>query len=243
MYLRKFFAAWYSDWTGRMSGSLSIALTFWATFFPPNADKARLMLLTAAIISFILGSYHVWAKAHEARNQELEKNTYPEITGEVEEAHVYTRTTQKSLMITFISLLVSLVNTRPAVTTIKRYKLKVLIGDKEYEARNIPFRDVALEQPEFDRYGLPMYGEKSTEEFKDLEEEKFVPRERGVIFRGWLRFALVDRLVLPQTPCQLVLIVVDAFGREHKLEAKPSWRPPGQFVHIIREERRSELPR
>ena len=226
-----------------MSGSASIALTFWATFFPPTADRARWLLLATAILSFILGSYHIWAGEYKARNDEQEKNKYPEITGDIEEAYVYARSTQKSLTVTYISLLVSLVNTRPVVTTVKKYKLKVLLEDKEYEARSIPFRDVMLEQPEFDKYGLPVYGEKATEAFKDLEEEKFVPHERGVIFRGWLRFALVDRLVLPQSKCQLVLTIVDAFGGQHNLEAKPTWRPSGQFVHIIKEERRSELPR
>jgi len=83
MFIRKFIAAWLADWTGRMSGFASIVLTFWATFFPPNIDKARWALLIAGIVCFVFGSYHIWAKEHKALLAEQAAKLLPELLGEL----------------------------------------------------------------------------------------------------------------------------------------------------------------
>jgi hypothetical protein len=85
MLLRKFFAAWWADWTGRMSGVASIALTFWATFFPPTFSGARWALVAVAIICFALGSYHIWAKERRALEDEREKSKKHKVVFAVDE--------------------------------------------------------------------------------------------------------------------------------------------------------------
>lgn len=194
---------------------------------------------TGVLLLFVfVACFRAWKDERLGLIRAEEGVEFPEITGEIEEAFVYTRSTRRNLTITYIALRVSLVNTRSAVTTIRKFRLAVLMEGKEYEAKGIPFSDIRLERPEFDGYGLPTYGEHVTEEFRDLEEEKLTPLARGIITTGWLRFALVHRLVTPQTDCRLVLTVTDAFGKEHRLEAKPSYEPSVKLLHIIREDRR-----
>lgn len=231
-----FLRAVWKHWVTLMSGCAAIVLLGVGERL--SGYNVPWYAYIGVLIFFIfVACFRTWKDARQELIRAEQVVAFPEITGEIEEAFVYTRATQKRLTITYIALFVSLVNTRSAVTTIRKYRLAVLMEDKEYEAKSIPFRDIKLERPEFDKFGLPTYGEHSTEEFRDLEEEKLTPLARGIITKGWLRFALVERLVLPQTTCRLVLTITDAFGNEHKLEAKPSWKPSGNLLHIIREER------
>lgn len=235
--LSDFLRAVWSHWVTLMSGCAAIVLLGVGERL--SGYNVPWYAYTGVLMLFIfVACFRAWRDARLELIRAEEEAEFPEITGEIEEAFVYSRATQRRLTITYIALRISLVNTRAAVTTIRKYRLAVLMEGKEYEAKSIPFRDIRLEKPEFDRYGLPTYGEHATEEFRDLEEEKLTPLTRGVITRGWLRFALVERLVLPQTECRLVLAITDAFGKEHKLEAKPSYQPSGNLLHIIREERR-----
>ncbi len=73
MFIRQYFAAWAADWTGRMSGFASVVLTFWITFFPPTLTAARWTLLITAIVCFVLGSYHIWARERRALLAEVGK--------------------------------------------------------------------------------------------------------------------------------------------------------------------------
>jgi len=57
-----------------MSGFASLVLTFWAAFFPPTIQQARLALIGAALVSFILGSYHIWAKERRLFKAEKAKH-------------------------------------------------------------------------------------------------------------------------------------------------------------------------
>jgi hypothetical protein len=68
-----YFKNWLADWTGRMTGGISLVLTIWATFFPPSIQAAKWLLIVAALVSFIVGSYHIWARERR-RLDELTKH-------------------------------------------------------------------------------------------------------------------------------------------------------------------------
>jgi hypothetical protein len=90
MYLKRYFGAWLADWTGRMSGGISVALTIWATAFPPTLEQARWLLFGAAIGSFILGSYYIWVREH----RKLEELTKHKLIFEIDERNTRVRVEQ-----------------------------------------------------------------------------------------------------------------------------------------------------
>ncbi len=232
MLLHKYFVAWLADWTGRMSGSASLALTFWATFFPPTANEARWLLLAAAVVSFILGSYHIWSKEHRAL---IDEQTYPKFQGKIEEDFIYIGATERRLAVTFIPVVVSLVNIRPAKASIERFELTIVVEGKEYKTRHVPTDYIKLERPTFDKYGLPVSTEGTKEEYRDLYKHRYEPCERGTISKGWLLFVLLETLIQPNTDCSLRLTVIDAFGRPHHLEETKRTRKQSGEIVTIRE--------
>ena len=217
-----------------MSGSFSLIREYIGYYYPQYDPKAvfRLLGWTCFFISAVIA----WALKQRELLAEKNRNEYPEIVGKIEDAYVDVRTNRASFMTTFVTLWVSLVNVRPAVATIHNYKLTIKLDDKEYEAKNIPFRDIKLERPEYDRHGLPTYGEGVVEEFTDLgsDKEKLTPRERGVRFNGWLRFATVEKLVFPHEKYKITLTVIDGYDRPQKpIEQEATKHPLGEFMQII----------
>ena len=229
MFLFRFVAAWRADWTGRMSGLASVGFTVWVTFFTPDATLSKFALIAFAVAAFIWGSYHVWVMEHKAL---LAERTLPEIKGRIEEDFIHVNATAKRLSITFIPIVVQLVNHRQTEAGIDRFELTVLIDGKEHKARNIPDEGLELMRPEFDRFGLRTNPEGVKERYKDLWKHRREPLKRGAPQYGWLIFVLTDVLIHPSTDCILRLTVVDVLGGTHQLPDTPKTRQRSGNVQI-----------
>jgi hypothetical protein len=214
VFMLRFFAAWLSDWTSRMSGLASVVLALWAAFFTPDAALNKWVLVGLSILFFVIGSYHIWAKEHRAL---VAERIYPDIRGRIVEDFIYVGSTRRQFSVTFIPVVVSLVNHREAEAAIDRYELTIITGDKEYKARNIPTQGMKLTRPAFDNFGLRTNPEGVSEEYKDLFKHRHEPLKRGVPQYGWLLFVLAETLIQPNMNCSLRLSVVDVLGGTHTL--------------------------
>lgn len=92
MHIRGFFKVLWDDWVALMSGIASIALAFWAAYYPP-ADVAtgKALLWITAVLCFILAAYRIWSKEHAARLEaerlleaERQQKT-PSLNGKIEQ--------------------------------------------------------------------------------------------------------------------------------------------------------------
>jgi hypothetical protein len=230
-------------WVGFMSGSFSIIREVVILFSDnPSPIWQRNMFWACVWVTFVVSMVTAWYLKNQELIAEKAKNLYPEITGKMLDAFVLVRTTRSSVLVTFITLWVSLVNTRPTVAAIEKYELTVIVDGKAYPARQISMRDLVVERPEFDKFGLPNLDGGVIEEFEDLEKEKYTPHERGVPFKGWLHFALVEKLVEGSMDCRLVLKITDGLGKPHIVEGKPSKWGSANVAHVINVNRITPSP-
>jgi hypothetical protein len=92
MLIREFIKVLWDDWVALMSGIASIALAFWAAYFPPTDVVAgRTLLWLASVICFILAAYRIWSKEFKARQAaerlleaERQQKT-PALSGKIEQ--------------------------------------------------------------------------------------------------------------------------------------------------------------
>jgi hypothetical protein len=208
-----------------MSGLASVVFTLWVTFFTPDAALNKWVLIVLSVIFFIVGSYHIWANEYRTL---LAERTVPEIKGRIEEDFIYVGPTEKQLTITYIPIVVMLVNHRQVEAGLDRFELTVLIDGKEHKARNVPAEGIELKRPEFDQLGLRTSLEGVKERYKDLLTHRYEPLRRGIPQYGWLLFVLSDTIIHPSTDCTLRLTVVDVFGNSHPLpDAKKTTKRSG----------------
>jgi hypothetical protein len=65
--LRAFIRSFWPDWTARMSGGASLALTFWGIVW--NHPIKRWHVFLAAFICYFFASFRVWQKEYRRRHQ------------------------------------------------------------------------------------------------------------------------------------------------------------------------------
>lgn len=136
MYWRKYLAAWLTDWAGRMSGIASVLLTFWATFFPPNAHQAKWALIVVAIACFILGSYHIWAREYKALLEEHGNKLLPDLHGNMD-VMVGELSVKNVFIGTHLTLFLTIHNVGTMPSVCKDWKLLVDLHHESIEA--IPY--------------------------------------------------------------------------------------------------------
>lgn len=72
MRIREYIAALWTDWLVLMSGIASVALAFWAAYFPPtNIQAGRTLLWISAVICFAFASYRIWTRERDEREKEI----------------------------------------------------------------------------------------------------------------------------------------------------------------------------
>ena len=229
--LRDFFAALYHDWMALVSGVASVILAIWVVVFTPTNEAARKALWLSFALALFVAAYRSWAKEHKAL---LAERIYPEIKGRIQEDFIYVGPTEKQLNITYVPIVVMLVNHRQVEAGLDRFELAVLIDGKEHKARNVPAEGIRLTRPEFDQLGLRTSLEGVKENYKDLLTHRHEPLRRGIPQYGWLLFALSDVIIHPHTDCTLRLTVVDVFGNSHQLPDAKKTRKRSGTVAIPR---------
>jgi len=64
--LRKYLASLWADWVARMSGVASVILAFLAAYLEFIVKHGKAALWVTAAICFVIASYRIWAKEHQA---------------------------------------------------------------------------------------------------------------------------------------------------------------------------------
>jgi len=223
--LRDFFAALYNDWLTLVSGIASVVLAVWVVLFTPTNEVSRKALWITFALCLFVAAYRLWAREHKA----LERaRIYPDIRGRIDEDSLFIGVTRSYLNVTYIPIVVTLVNHNLTETAIDRYELTVLADGKEYEATNISITGEQWVRPAFDKFGLPTNPEGVKTKYKDLYANRHEVLKRGIPQHGWLNFVLTKTLIQTNTDCRLRLTVVDAFGGRHILpEVRPMSRKSG----------------
>jgi hypothetical protein len=146
----------------------------------------------------------------------------------IDEDHLFIGVTPKWLTITYIPIVVTLVNHNQTETAVDEYKLAVVIDGKEHKTENVPPERIRLTRPAFDSFGLPLNSEGVKSRYTDLFKHRHEPLKRGIPQQGWLLFVVKDFLIQPNTDCKLRLTIKDAFGGLHPLpEVRPKTRKSG----------------
>jgi hypothetical protein len=214
MFIRKFFAALWADWVAAMSGGVSVALAFWAVYFPPTDIKAgRILLWAAAVICVVYASYRIWASEHRKALalEEEAKRRQPKLIGffqdfrmhdwtkldakdeDIDEERVSIKYTPARTMFpseptgTLVVVTVGFVNDSQTPTTLINFSLTLKVGDKTFTAM------YPEEMPEAEGWTPPEIAAKNKERQKAnlvnyLDTRKPALQGRGI--QGFLTFYL-----------------------------------------------------
>jgi hypothetical protein len=65
-HIQLYFITLANDGIGLISGIASVLVGFWAAYFPPTAEKAKVVLWVTVALCFFLASFRVWLREHRA---------------------------------------------------------------------------------------------------------------------------------------------------------------------------------
>src|SRR5262249_47261035 len=101
-----------------------------------------------AWIAFIISSLFAWVIEHRLYIAEKAKNGQPHFSGELQEVYVWSSQLNhtNNTACTYITVKVSIANTRPVASTIRRLCLSVRAGERLYECAPSSVQELALER-------------------------------------------------------------------------------------------------
>jgi len=214
--LRTFMMAFINDWGALVSGAASVPFTILSLLFTNVVAKWSFGMI--AILCFIGASYSVWKDQRRSFLDECDKNSKPELEGEIEELYAAQcqpqQPSQKTVEYRFI-LRVSLVNTRPPASSIRGFEL--IITGKEGGHIATLSNTVPIEN----HYvvviadGSVMGKELGPAEMPYLMDiVRGKKLEQGIHESGWLGFQL-DHSILPARMQRYDLVLIDGYNDRH----------------------------
>lgn len=220
MYVRNFFKAWFSDWLALMSGAPTVPLAVLALYV--SSTPFRILYGSLAVACAVLTSYRIWLKERKALEGEQDKNQFPRIDAKFTRIQIVPRLgtvplgaaiNQQAFVSDYdIFAEVFLVNQSQVACTIQRYEGTAQVNGHDLkigQEAELGRHDLVFDLPN---------GSVRRDEMLFLPASlDRVALQRGIGYRGWLRFELAGLRNTDKDQVQFGLTIVDSFDRKHSV--------------------------
>jgi hypothetical protein len=224
VYVKQFLKAWVSDWLTLMSGAPTVPLALLALYV--SSKPYRLLYGTLALFCAAFTSYRIWFKERLALEAERAKNRLPRIEAKFTRLQIMPRLNTIPIEAARNPNLiyaadydvlaeVYLTNLSEIACTVQRYEASALLDGHGLDITQVEsLRDYELF---FDRANGGGRREALASLLTALEG---VALNKGIGYRGWLRFELLGARNTEIERVEFRLVLVDSFDGRHPVVRK-----------------------